>query len=176
MCGEVVDTKLINWIFTSDWSIDIDITMPILNTPKSVRIKYSKHGKDGQQAQAYRFKRFFRAYFGSALKVRPSHVSTFVVDCSVLNENPQTHRSNWIRMTDMGVYSVWKILHLLRYSISTVPEVAARVRRAFWHILRATERWRDCVRSWRIEVSVHLMVILGVWLHRMICVKYLFVA
>eukprot|EP00938_MAST-03A_sp_MAST-3A-sp1_P005196 g5196.t1 len=43
--------------------------MPILNTPKSVRIKYSKHGKDGQQAQAYRFKRFFRAYFGSALKV-----------------------------------------------------------------------------------------------------------
>ena len=49
--------------------------MPILNTPKSVRIKYSKHGKDGQQAQAYRFKRFFRAYFGSALKV----TSTFVV-------------------------------------------------------------------------------------------------
>ena len=83
--------------------IDI-VTMPILNTPKSVRIKYSKHGKDGQQAQAYRFKRFFRAYFGSALKVRRLSYRRF--DVSVLNENPQTHRSNWIRMMDMEVYSV----------------------------------------------------------------------
>jgi len=44
--------------------------MPKINVPQGVRIKYSRHGKDGQEKQAYRFKRFFRAYFGNALKVR----------------------------------------------------------------------------------------------------------
>ena len=44
--------------------------MPSLNAVTSIRIKYSKQGKDGQENQAYRFKRFLRAYFGKALKVR----------------------------------------------------------------------------------------------------------